>query len=117
MKPLLLLLTVFLISLKLSAQLDHDTKKLIHDNAKSLIDDLYSQNKNIVEVPCMDKRGLIVTNKALNNLMATKIASYLSDGGDLSLFSSYAILNSSNGNFSINQNFPTHASNCVRRLN
>ncbi len=48
---------------------------------------------------------MIVSYSGLNRFMGTKVASYLSDGGDLSLFKNYAVLNSEDGRLSLNHNF------------
>src|ERR1700730_970346 len=62
-------------------------------------------NNDVTGKPCDTKNGMIITNRALNVLFANKIAFYLAEGGDLSLYKNYATLNSSSGLLSINQNF------------
>lgn len=59
--------------------------------------------------------GKIVTNEAINKLLANKVASYLSEDGDLSLYENYATLNSGDGTVSLSHNFPvTYASGLIR---
>lgn len=70
----------------------------------SIIAELIVLNNQVKNDNCINKKGLIVTNKALNNFFANKIASYLSETGDLSLYKNYATLNSSDGVLNISSN-------------
>jgi hypothetical protein len=74
-------------------------------SADSIINSLKAKNKEVTTTPCNNGNGMIVTSRALNVFFADKVGSYLSEGGDLSLFQNYATLNSSDGKFTINHNF------------
>lgn len=70
----------------------------------SIKQSLLDQNRTVVGALCDEKNGMIVTSQALNYFFADKVASYLSEGSDLSLFKSYATLNSDDGFLSVNYN-------------
>lgn len=60
---------------------------------------------------------MIVSDRGLSRFMGAKVASYLSDGGDLSLFDNYAVLNSTDGRLSLNHNIAFKTKNeSIRRM-
>jgi hypothetical protein len=61
-------------------------------------------NSTIVGTSCTSKYGLIVSDNGLNVFFADKIASYLSEEGDISLYKTYATLDASDGKLIINHN-------------
>ncbi|TMI94617.1 MAG: hypothetical protein E6H08_08385 [Bacteroidetes bacterium] len=71
---------------------------------QSISDELKAINKEIVEKECIKKYGLIISPRGLNYFFADKIASYLSQDGDLSLYKTYATLDASDGKFTLNHN-------------
>ncbi len=81
-----------------------------------IIDSLDKLNRQVLNTPADRANGMIITHRALNVFFADKVASYLSDGGDLSLFSNYATLSSSDGKFSINHSFANRKLDRVRGL-
>ncbi len=63
------------------------------------------ENQEVVNLKCGGTgKGMIISNRGINRFFADKIGSYLSEGGDVSLFKNYATINTSGGEFSINHN-------------
>lgn len=67
--------------------------------------DLNEDNQKTLLANCLNKQGMIISNAALNFFFADKVASYLAEDGDLSLFKNYATLSSADGTVSINHNW------------
>jgi hypothetical protein len=72
--------------------------------AVSLINELNAINKGIANKPCSTGKGMVITNRAMNVFLADKTG-YLSEQGDLSLYTNYVTLNTSTGTLAINHNF------------
>lgn len=70
----------------------------------SITAEMEASNATVVSRSCSSQYGLIITDRALNVLLANKIASYLSEGGNISLYKNYATLNTSDGRLSLNSN-------------
>lgn len=60
---------------------------------------------DVINQQTIGTSGMIISYPGLNRFLGLKVASYLSDGGDLSLFNNYAVLNTESGKLSINHNF------------
>lgn len=66
---------------------------------------VYADNDAVVTSEFVKGYGKIMTQGGLHYFFANKVGSYLSDGGDLSLFNNYATISTADGKFSLNKNF------------
>lgn len=60
---------------------------------------------NSINTTTVNNKTMIISYRGLSRFMGAKVASYLSDGGDLSLFKNYTVLNTEDGRLSVNHNF------------
>jgi hypothetical protein len=70
-----------------------------------IIAELERLNTKVVNWPCVANKGMLISNKAMNIFLTEKVASYLSDENDLSLYKNYVRVNAADGSIAINHNF------------
>ncbi len=73
-------------------------------NAENIINELKGINTQIAGKPCNTKSGMAISNRAMNVFLADKTG-YLSEKGDLSLYTNYVTLHSSAGTLTVNHYF------------
>lgn len=78
--------------------------RLMSQSASDILAEIKKYDQEVLNNNCGDGRPMIITQRALNKLLADKVGSYLSESGDLSLFKNYATVSSSDGKFSLNRN-------------
>ncbi len=76
----------------------------IAQSGQSLVETLTSINKKVAALPCRSSQAQLISNRGMNIFLADKTG-YLSSFGDLSYYTNYVTLNSSNGLLTINHNF------------
>ncbi|MEP7108648.1 MAG: hypothetical protein ABI760_11715 [Ferruginibacter sp.] len=72
--------------------------------AGEIIGELKSINKEVRIKPCVKGISPVITNRAMNVFLADKTG-YLSESGDLSCYTNYVTLNTTEGKFTVNHNF------------
>ena len=77
---------------------------LIAQPGDSIITRLKFINKQITIKPCNSVNAAAISNRAMNVFLADKTG-YVSESGDLSFYTNYVTLNTSEGKFTINHNF------------
>ncbi len=76
-----------------------------HPEVNKIMEGLSLENQKVVASKCgSEGQGMIISNRGINRFFTDKIGSYLSEGGDVSLFKNYATINTSGGELSINHN-------------
>lgn len=95
MRNLLILLAATLLALASRSQ-----------TMPEIINELKEINSGISSQPCSTGKGKLISNRAMNVFLADKTG-YLSERGDLSLYTNYVTLNTTLGELSVNHNFHT----------
>jgi hypothetical protein len=72
--------------------------------ADSIIAELKAINQLVVNTSCGSGNGMAISNRAMNIFFADKTG-YLSESDDLSLYTNYVTLNTTEGKLAINHNF------------
>ncbi|MBC7889569.1 MAG: hypothetical protein H7Z13_16970 [Ferruginibacter sp.] len=80
------------------------TSPLQSQTAEKIIAELKSINKKIINKPCSTGSTALISNRAMNVFLADKTG-YLSESGDLSFYTNYVTLNTTEGKLMINHNF------------
>ncbi len=77
---------------------------LVSQTAEDIIDQLNSINQSITNQPCSTGSASLISNRAMNIFLADKTG-YLSERGDLSMYTNYVTINTSEGMVAVNHNF------------
>ncbi len=72
--------------------------------ADSIIAEIKEINTSVVNTACSSSTGRLISNRAMNIFLADKTG-YLSESKDLSLYTNYVTLNTTEGKLTINHNF------------
>ncbi len=73
-------------------------------SSQAIIAELSAINKTVVNKSCNSGNSAAISNRAMNVFLADKTA-YLSESSDLSLYTNYVTLNTTEGTLTVNHNF------------